>query len=69
MAKTPKPKTSVATVPVQFRLEESQIKALRAAAFERAIQRGSARPDVSEIAREAIDEWIARHPARPVLPR
>ena len=68
-ARTEAPKARTATKAVQVRLEEAQIQAVRQAALERASQRGTARADVSEIIREAINEWIARHPRRPILPR
>lgn len=45
---------------VMYRLDPKQIQALRAEAFRRAEERGSGRPDASEVLREIVDAWIAK---------
>jgi hypothetical protein len=47
---------SVSTV----RLRKDQWEALRTEAFRRAQERGSGRPDASEVLREALDAWMKR---------
>ena len=49
---------------VMYRLEPGQIRALRSEAFRRAQERGSGRPDASEVLRELVDVWMSRS-ARP----
>ncbi len=44
-----------------FRLEPSQLEALRREALRRAADRGSMKPDASELVREAVGEWLKRH--------
>jgi hypothetical protein len=45
---------------VMYRLDPKQIQALRAEAFRRALERGSGKPDASEVLREIIDVWVAK---------
>ncbi len=40
------------------RLEPRHLDALRAEAMRRATERGTMRPDASELIREAIDAWL-----------
>lgn len=49
------------TIPAQFRVERRQLKVLREEAFRRSQERGAGRMDVSEVVREALDEWISKH--------
>ena len=44
----------------QVVLTREQWAALRAEAFKRAAARGSAKPDTSEVLREAVDAWMKR---------
>jgi hypothetical protein len=44
-----------------YRLRPEQIATLRREALKRAAERGSGKPDASEIVREAVDAWIAAH--------
>lgn len=46
--------------PVLVRLEPTQITALKAEAMRRAAERGTIKPDASEIVREALAAWMAR---------
>jgi hypothetical protein len=46
--------------PVLVQLEPSQRSALRREALKRAAAAGTARPDVSELVREAIDDWLRK---------
>lgn len=46
--------------PVMVRLEPKQIVALKAEALRRATERGSMKPDASELIREALDAWMKR---------
>ncbi len=43
-----------------FRLEGEQLEALRREALRRAGERGSMKPDASELVREAVAEWLRR---------
>lgn len=43
-----------------FRLRPDQLEALRREAFRRAEERGSRKPDASELLREALDAWLAK---------
>ena len=47
---------------VMYRLERGQIQALRAEAFKRAQERGSGRPDASEVLREIVAAWMGKSP-------
>lgn len=47
-------------VKAQFSIAPEHEKALRNEAFRRAQQRGSGRPDASEVLREVLDGWIER---------
>ena len=47
---------------VMYRLERGQIQALRAEAFKRAQERGSGRPDASEVLRELVAAWMGKSP-------
>jgi hypothetical protein len=44
-----------------IRLRPDQIKALQLEAIRRAAVRGSMKPDASEVVREAVDAWLAKH--------
>lgn len=44
-----------------FRLEPEQLEAVRREALRRAVERGSMKPDGSEVVREALAEWMRRH--------
>ncbi len=46
--------------PVVVRLEPAQIAALKAEALRRARERGSMKPDASELVREALVLWLRR---------
>jgi hypothetical protein len=46
--------------PVVVRLEPAQIAALKAEALKRANERGSMKPDASELVREALALWMRR---------
>lgn len=46
--------------PVGVRLEPAQIEALQAEALRRAKERGSMKPDASEIVREALAAWFKK---------
>ncbi len=46
--------------PVVVRLEPTQIAALKAEALRRANERGSMKPDASELVREALAAWLKR---------
>lgn len=46
--------------PVVVRLEPAQIQALKAEALRRATDRGSMKPDASELVREALAAWMKR---------
>lgn len=46
---------------VGYRLRPEQIAALRREALRRAEASGSGKPDASEIVREALDAWLAKH--------
>ncbi len=46
--------------PVVVRLEPTQIAALKREALRRANERGSMKPDASELVRAALDAWLAR---------
>jgi hypothetical protein len=46
--------------PVVVRLEPAQIAALKAEALRRANERGSMKPDASELVREALALWLRR---------
>lgn len=46
---------------VLYRVELRQAEALRDEAFRRAKQRGSGKPDASEVLREILDSWIRLH--------
>lgn len=46
--------------PVVVRLEPAQIAALKAEALRRANERGSMKPDASELVREALAAWLVR---------
>jgi hypothetical protein len=69
--KTPRPLRAgrLSTVPppkkglklAGFRLRPDQLAALRREARRRAEERDSQRPDASELVREALDAWIAKH--------
>jgi hypothetical protein len=41
-----------------FRLEPGQLQALRREALRRAGERGSMKPDASELVREAVEAWL-----------
>ncbi len=43
-----------------FRLEPEQLEALRREALRRAGERGSMKPDASELVREAVADWLKR---------
>ncbi|HYG70113.1 MAG TPA: hypothetical protein VD838_20730 [Anaeromyxobacteraceae bacterium] len=43
-----------------FSIELEQLAALQAEAMKRAQERGSLKPDASEVVREAIASWMAR---------
>jgi hypothetical protein len=43
-----------------FRLRPDQIAALRREAHKRAQERGSLKPDASELVREALDAWLGK---------
>lgn len=43
-----------------FRLPAHHLEALRTEASKRAGQRGTAKPDVSEVVREAVAEWLRK---------
>jgi hypothetical protein len=43
-----------------FRLEPEQLEALRREALRRAAERGSMKPDASEVVREAVAAWLRR---------
>lgn len=43
-----------------FRLEPEQLEALRREALRRAAERGSMKPDASEVVREAVAAWMKR---------
>ncbi len=56
------PKTkSKGLAKAMVRLEPEQLEALRREALRRAAERGSMKPDGSEIVREALAEWLRRH--------
>jgi hypothetical protein len=44
-----------------FRLRPDQLAALRKEALRRAGERESRQPDASELVREAVDAWLAKH--------
>ncbi len=44
-----------------YRMRPDQIAALRSVALKRAGERGSGKPDASELVREAVDAWLAKH--------
>lgn len=46
--------------PVMVRLEPTQIAALKAEALRRATERGSMKPDASELVREALASWLKK---------
>jgi hypothetical protein len=46
--------------PVMVRLEPAQIQALKTEALRRSNERGSLKPDVSELVREALVGWLNR---------
>lgn len=48
-----------------FRLRPDQLAALRSEARKRATARESMKPDASELVREAVDQWLARHAKKP----
>jgi hypothetical protein len=52
-------------VPATFRFAPDQLAALRREALRRAGERGSAKPDASELIREAVNLWLRRHGAKP----
>jgi hypothetical protein len=47
-------------VPATFRFEPEQLDALRREALRRAGERGSGKPDASELVREAVEAWLRR---------
>jgi hypothetical protein len=47
-------------VRVMFSIDPEQLEALQAEALRRAKERGSFKPDASEIAREALERWMRR---------
>jgi len=49
---------------VTFRLEPAQIETLQREAFRRAEERGSLKPDSSELVREALAAWFAKSAKR-----
>jgi hypothetical protein len=48
-------------VKAMVRLTPEQLDALRQVAARRALERGSGQLDASEVIREALDAWFARH--------
>jgi hypothetical protein len=60
MAKTTNPRAKNLEK-VMFRLEPEQLDALRREALRRAADRGSMKPDASELVREAVDAWLKKH--------
>ncbi len=46
---------------VTYRMEPAQIDALQREALKRAQERGSFKPDASELVREGVAEWLRRH--------
>ncbi len=44
-----------------YRMRPDQIAALRREALKRAVARESGKPDASELVREAVDLWLAKH--------
>ncbi len=46
--------------PVVVRLEPAQVAALKAEALRRAKERGSMKPDASELVREALAAWLRK---------
>ncbi len=44
-----------------FRMKPEQLAALRKEARRRAEERDSNKPDASELVREAVDLWLAKH--------
>jgi hypothetical protein len=63
------PKKPMKLVPVLARLQPTQVAALRAEATRRMRAGGGRRPDVSEVAREAISIWMAIRPAQRAIIR
>jgi hypothetical protein len=52
--------TAGGNVKAMFTITPTQEKALREEAFRRAMERGSRKPDASEVLREVLDEWLKR---------
>lgn len=48
-------------VKITHMFTQEQADALRREAYRRAEEKGSRKPDESEIVREAVDLWIAKH--------
>lgn len=46
--------------PALYRLRPDQIEALRREALKRAAERGSGKPDASELVRAALDAWLPK---------
>ena len=53
-------RTAGGNVKSMFTISPEQDRALREEAFKRAMERGSRKPDASEILREVLDEWLAK---------
>jgi hypothetical protein len=48
-------------IQVSLTLSPEHLAALRREAFRRAAEAGHGKPDASVIAREVLDQWVARH--------
>jgi hypothetical protein len=55
-----KPSRAKGLEKAMFRLEPGQLQALRREALRRAGERGSMKPDASELVREAVEAWLPR---------
>lgn len=60
MAKAPKNPRGKGLEKAMFRLEARQLQAIRHEALRRAAERGSMKPDGSEIVREAVEAWLKK---------
>lgn len=52
------PRKAASRIPVNYLIEARQRDALREEAFKRAVDRGTGKPDASEVLREIIDAWM-----------